>query len=177
MTDPREDIIGHLPAMRAFAVSLTQNAALADDIVQDAIVRAWTNFDKFEAGTNLRAWLFTILRNTFYSYRRKLKREVEDIDDTTAATLTTQPDHDGRLEVNDLIKALRHVSIEQREAVVLVGALGFTYEEAAKLCSVPVGTVKSRANRARAQLALLMDGSTEGLKNQLQQATEKRLRA
>jgi len=155
--DQRDEILTHLPAMRAFARSLTQNPATADDIVQDAVIKAWTNFDKFEKGSNLRAWLFTILRNTFFSLRRKLKHEVEDVDNIVASTLSTKPEHDGRLAINDLMKALRLLSIEQREAIVLIGALGFAYEEAAELCDVPVGTIKSRANRAREQLANLME--------------------
>ena len=79
-TDPRDQLVNHLPALRAFALSLTREGAGADDLVQDTIVKAWTNMDKFQAGTNLRAWLFTILRNTFYSARRKTKREVSDTD-------------------------------------------------------------------------------------------------
>ena len=95
--DPRDDVVEHLPAMRAFAVSLTRDSAAADDLVQDTIVKAWKNFDKFKEGTNLRAWLFTILRNTFYSNLRKSKREVSDSDGAMAATLSEKPQHDGRL--------------------------------------------------------------------------------
>ena len=170
--DPREKIVGHLPAMRAFALSLTQNAALADDVVQDTVIKAWTNFAKFEDGTNLRAWLFTILRNTFYSHRRKLKHEIEDIDGALAGTLATKPAHDGRLQFNDLMKAFRTISLEQREAIVLVGALGFSYEEAAQMCGVPLGTIKSRANRARQQLAEVL-GETEGDPSDLTDAATK----
>ena len=151
--DPREEIIGHMKAMRAFALSLTQNQALADDIVQDAVIKAWTNFEKFEDGTNLRAWLFTILRNCFYSHRRKLRNEVEDVDGLIASALATKPAHDGRLQLQDLFAALLRVPSEQREALLLVGAAGFSYDEAAELCGVPLGTIKSRANRARQHLA------------------------
>jgi RNA polymerase sigma-70 factor (ECF subfamily) len=161
--DPKEEIVSHLPSMRAFAVSLTQNNAAADDLVQDAIVKAWTNFDKFQPGTNLRAWLFTILRNTFFSYLRKRRYEVEDIDAAAASALAIEPAHDGRLDLEDLVKALRYLTLEQRETIVLVGALGFGYEEAADLCGVPVGTIKSRANRAREQLSKMM---SEGLPGQ-----------
>lgn len=151
--DPREEIIGHMKAMRAFALSLTHNQALADDIVQDAVIKAWVNFDKFQDGTNLRAWLFTILRNCFYSHRRKLKNEVEDVDGLIANALATKPAHDGRLQLQDLFAALRLLPAEQREALLLVGAAGFSYEETAKMCKVPLGTVKSRANRARRHLS------------------------
>ena len=102
--DPRDDVVEHLPAMRAFAVSLTRDSAAADDLVQDTIVKAWKNFDKFKEGTNLRAWLFTILRNTFYSNLRKSKREVSDSDGAMAATLSEKPQHDGRLAMADFEK-------------------------------------------------------------------------
>lgn len=159
---PREAIVEHLPAMRAFALSLTQNSAVSDDLVQDTVIKAWTNFEKFEPGSNLRAWLFTILRNTFFSHLRKTKYEIEDVDDAAASALSIEPEHDGRLALDDLLKALRHLSVDQREAIVLVGALGFGYDEAADLCGVPVGTIKSRANRAREHLArMLNDGLPE----------------
>ena len=153
MTDPREEIVQHLPAMRAFAMSLTHNQALADDVVQDAVIKVWTNFEKFRPGTNLRAWLFTILRNTFYSLRRKRKKEVEDIDGDFAESLAIKPDHDGRLQLRDFLDEFRKLPVDQREALMLVGASGFSYDEAAAMCDVPVGTIKSRANRARQHLA------------------------
>ncbi|WP_208351509.1 RNA polymerase sigma factor [Pseudaestuariivita rosea] len=156
MIDPREELVEHLPAMRAFAVSLTRNRAAADDLVQDAVVKAWSNMDKFQAGTNMRAWLFTILRNTFYSNRRKLKREVEDIDGVHAAQLSQKPAHDGRLQMNDFHVAFDQLPDEQREALILVGASGFAYDEAAEMCGCAVGTIKSRVKRARKRLAELM---------------------
>ncbi|ARC90584.1 RNA polymerase sigma factor [Rhodovulum sp. MB263] len=155
-SDPREDLVTHLPAMRAFALSLTRNSATADDLVQDAIVKAWSNFDKFEPGTNLRAWLFTILRNTYYSMHRKRRREVEDPDGALAAHLSEKPHHDGRLALEDFKVAFVKLPDEQREALILVGAEGFSYEEAAATCGCAVGTIKSRVNRARVRLAELM---------------------
>ena len=154
--DPREEIVEHLPSMRAFAMSLARNSATADDLVQDTIVKAWSNIDKFEAGTNMRAWLFTILRNTFYSLRRKRGREVADIDGELAGRLSEKPAHDGRLAMNDFRVAFAKLPDEQREALLLVGAEGFSYEEAAGMCGCAVGTIKSRANRGRAKLAELM---------------------
>lgn len=154
--DPREELVEHVPAMRAFAMSLTRNSALADDMVQDSLVKAWTNIDKFEPGTNMRAWLFTILRNTFYSHYRKRRREVEDVDGDLSAGLAQKPDHDGRLQMRDFQTAFAKLNPEQQEALVLVGAGGFSYEEAAETCGVAVGTIKSRVNRARARLAELM---------------------
>lgn len=154
--DPRSELVDHLPALRAFALSLTREGAAADDLVQDTIVKAWTHIDKFQPGTNLRAWLFTILRNTFYSARRKTRREVSDTDGIHAARQATRPEHDGRLALNDFRNAFRQLPDEQREALILVGASGFSYEEAAAMTGVAVGTVKSRANRGRRRLADLL---------------------
>lgn len=154
--DPRDELVEHLPAMRAFAISLTRNPAVADDMVQDTLVKAWSNIDKFVVGTNMRAWLFTILRNTYYSNRRKAKREVADIDGAITENLAEKPAHDGHMQLADFRRALDKLSDEQREALVLVGAIGFSYEEAAQMCGVAVGTIKSRINRARAQLGEMM---------------------
>ena len=159
--DPREDLVMHLPALRAFAVSLTRNVTAADDLVQDTIVKAWTHIDKFAVGTNLQAWLFTILRNTFYSDLRKRRREVPDSDGVHAATLFEKPAHDGRLAFADFQKAFDQMSPEHREVLILIGASGYTCEEAAELMAVAVGTVKSRTSRARKRLADLM-GMAEG---------------
>ncbi|MEZ5779797.1 MAG: RNA polymerase sigma factor [Paracoccaceae bacterium] len=159
--DPRDELPEHLPALRAFAISLTRETSSADDLVQDTIVKAWTNMDKFETGTNLRAWLFTILRNTFYSIRRKRKREVPDPDGIHAGRLSEKPAHDGRLAMTDFRKAFDQLSPEHREVLILVGASGFSYEEAAGMMGVRVGTVKSRANRARARLCDML-GLEEG---------------
>lgn len=153
---PRDEIVTHLPAMRAFALSLTRNGSQADDLVQDSVVKAWKNIESFQVGTNMRAWLFTILRNTFYSDRRKQKREVQDTDGTFAATLSEKPAHDGRLAMADFETAFVQLNSEQREALMLVGAMGFSYEEAAETCGVAVGTIKSRVNRARKHLVELM---------------------
>ncbi|AXT34965.1 RNA polymerase sigma factor [Phaeobacter sp. LSS9] len=157
MSDPRDELVNHLGAMRAFAISLTRNTAMADDLVQDTLVKAWTNIEKFEEGSNMRAWLFTILRNTYYSLRRKRRREVEDADGVLSEQLSQKPDHDGRLNMRDFNAAFEQLNDEQREALVLVGAGGFSYEEAAETCGVKVGTIKSRVNRGRARLAELMN--------------------
>lgn len=161
-TSPQEELVTHLPALRAFAISLIRNKSAADDLVQDTIVKAWTNIDKFKTGTNMRAWLFTILRNTFYSSRRKSRREVADIDGAMTATLSEKPAHDGRLQLQDFKRAFDTLPVEQRETLILVGASGFSYEEAATMCGVAVGTIKSRANRGRKRLSELMDLDEEG---------------
>ncbi|MFQ6551817.1 RNA polymerase sigma factor [Aestuariibius insulae] len=155
--DPKEELIEHLPALRAFALSLARNGAAADDLVQDTVVKAWSNFERFKPGTNLRAWLFTILRNTFYTGRRKAKREVADVDGIFAAGLAEKPAHDGRLQMKDFRRAFEQLADEQREALILVGASGFSYEEAAGMCGVAIGTIKSRANRGRARLTELLE--------------------
>ena len=154
--DPRDELVAHLPAMRAFALSLTRNASAADDLVQDTVVKAWSHFDRFLPGTNMRAWLFTILRNTFYSTRRRTVREVSDSDGALVGALAEKPEHDGRLQYADFVRAFQQLRDEQREALALVGALGHSYEEAAEMTGVAVATVKSRANRARARLASLL---------------------
>ena len=159
--DPKDELVEHLPAMRAFALSLTRNSSAADDLVQDTVVKAWSNFDKFQPGTNLRAWLFTILRNTFYSGRRKAKREVPDVDGVHTASLAEKPAHDGRLQLTDFFQAFNQLPEEQREALTLVGAQGFSYEEAAEMCGVAIGTIKSRANRGRTRLAEMLNLSDD----------------
>ena len=163
MADPRDELVEHLGPMRAFAMSLCRNSALADDLVQDAVIKAWSNIDTFEPGSNMRAWLFTILRNTYYSLHRKRRREVEDVDGNHASTLAQKPDHDGHLAMRDFATAFAQLTTEQREALTLVGAQGFSYEEAADMCGVALGTIKSRVNRGRAHLAELMGLDDDGM--------------
>jgi RNA polymerase sigma-70 factor (ECF subfamily) len=154
--DPRDEIAVHLAALRAFAISLTRNVPAADDLVQETIVKAWTNIDKFQPGTRMRPWLFTILRNTYYSDRRKHRREVPDPDGLHAQALFERPVHDDKLAFRDFLRAFDQLSAEHREVLILVGASGFSSEEAAETMGVAVGTVKSRTSRARARLAQLM---------------------
>ncbi len=156
MSDPRDQLPDHIPALRAFAVSLTRNMTEADDLVQDTILKAWSKFDRFTPGTDLRAWLFTILRNTFFSARRKTRREVADPDGIHAGGLFEAPAHDGRLAMGDFRRAFDQLSAEHREVLILVGANGYSYEEAGEMMGVATGTAKSRANRARARLAELL---------------------
>lgn len=155
--DPRDDLIRHLPALRAFALSLARNGTAADDLVQETILKAWSKFDSFSAGTNLRAWLFTILRNCFYSDLRRRRREVSDSEGIHALRLSQKPDHDSHLAMRDFRVAFDQLIAEQREALALVGALGFSYEEAAATIGCALGTVKSRVNRGRKRLAELLD--------------------
>ncbi len=119
-------------------------------------MRAWANINSFEPGTNMSAWLFTILRNLFRSEYRKRRREVPDSDGTYADTLKTQPEQNSRVEFEEFRTALNKLPTDKREALILVGASGFSYEEAAEICGCAVGTIKSRVNRARTWLAELM---------------------
>lgn len=157
LSDPRDAVLEHIPALRAFARSLTKDAVRADDLVQECLVKAIGNFDKFKTGTNLRAWMFTILRNTFYSERRKAVREAEDPEGEIVGALSVKPDHDGHMQLNEFKMAFQQLKDEHREALTLIGALGLSYEEAAEACEVAVGTMKSRTNRARKELARLME--------------------
>lgn len=152
----RDALLRATPSLRAFAISLTNNVDRADDLVQDTLLRAISHIDRFQPGTNLNAWLFTILRNLFHSEYRKRRREVEDADGSYAASLSARPDQDAHLEFEDFRKALTKLSPDQREALLLVGASGFSYEEAANICGCAVGTIKSRVNRARSRLAQLL---------------------
>jgi RNA polymerase sigma factor (sigma-70 family) len=152
----RELILAAVPSLRAFAMSLCRNGDRADDLVQDTLMRALSNIESFQSGTNMAAWLFTILRNQFRSEYRKRKREVEDVDGIQAGKLSTQPGQESHLEFEEFRTALVELPLDQREALILVGASGYSYDDAAKICGCAVGTIKSRVNRARARLAELM---------------------
>ncbi len=151
-----DQLIAFLPKLRAFAMSLTSHRIEADDLVQETILRAWSNLDRFERGTNFEAWLFTILRNAFYTHLRKQYREVEDVDDSYASRMWVAPAQGDHLDMSDLQSALNKLSPKLREIILLVGAEGLSYEEVASICGCPIGTVKSRANRARIRLAQLL---------------------
>jgi len=153
----RDEVVGLIPALRAFAWSLSHNGSDADDLVQDTLIKAWTNREKFEPGTNLRAWLFTILRNTYYTQVLRRRREVRDETGEYAGTLRTAPTQEWSVAMHALQVALRQLPDEHREALILVGAAGLSYEEAAEICGCALGTIKSRVNRARARLLKLMD--------------------
>ena len=157
----REEMLAAVPSLRAYAISLCRNVDHADDLVQETLLRAWAHVDSFEAGTNMSAWLFTILRNHFRSEYRKRRREVEDGEGHYAETLKSQPEQYGQIEFREFREALSQLPQDQREALILVGASGFSYEEAANICGCAVGTIKSRVNRARTRLAELL--SIEGV--------------
>ncbi len=152
----RDLMLDAVPSLRAFAISLSGNVDRANDLVQETLMRAWANLDSFTPGTNMTAWLFTILRNLFRSQYRKRRREVADVDGFYAEQLTSLPDQTSHLEVEELRRALELLPTEQRESLILVGASGFSYEEAAQICGCAVGTIKSRVNRARVRLAAIL---------------------
>lgn len=154
--ETRDAILAAVPSLRAFAVSLCGNVDRADDLVQEALTRALANIDSFRPGSNMSAWLFTILRNHFRSEYRKRRREVEDPEGWHAEKLTSQPAQLPHIEFEELREALTKLPDDQREALILVGASGFSCEEAAEICGCAVGTIKSRVSRARKRLADLM---------------------
>jgi RNA polymerase sigma-70 factor, ECF subfamily len=133
--------------------------------VQETLAKAIANRDKYRQGTNLHAWLVTILRNQYYSEGRRRWREVSDADGAHAARLTEAPEHDSRIEMREFLGALQVLPVDQREALVLVGASGLSYEEAAGVLGTRVGTVKSRVSRARARLEALLAGGEGFVRN------------
>ena len=156
--DP-ESIVRELPYLRRFARALTANAANADDIVHDCVVKALENSDKFEPGTNLRAWLFTILRNGFISDIRRNRRRLGETDSPRWATGgIAAPSQEGSLMLRRLQAAMGRLPVEQRAVLVLVVLEGMNYDQAAKTLGLPVGTVRSRLSRARHALRETVEG-------------------
>lgn len=152
----KRDIAALLPELRAFARFLARDRVAADDLVQDALVRALAAASRFERGTNLKAWLFTILRNAFYEQGRRRRREAAVLRAGFPPDAAGRPDQDGRSEVSDLERLIWTLPPLLREALILVGAQELTHEEAAAICGVPEGTMKARLSRARAALARAM---------------------
>jgi RNA polymerase sigma-70 factor (ECF subfamily) len=152
-TPVREVMLAAIPGLRAFAISLCGNVDRADDLVQETLIRALAHINSFEPGTNMSAWLITILRNLYRSEYRKRRREVEDADGKYAENLRSLPQQEGQVEMTEFLAALAKLPHDQREALVLIGALGFSHEEVANICGCAIGTIKSRVNRARNQLA------------------------
>jgi RNA polymerase sigma-70 factor, ECF subfamily len=151
-----KQLIAAIPGLRAFGISLTSSSERADDLVQETMLKAWKSHASFEPGSNMRAWLYTILRNEFYTQLRKRKREVEDADGMYAAKLSVPGGQESHLDMEDMRAALSQLPPDQREAIILVGASGFSYEEAAEICLVAVGTIKSRVSRARTRLSEIL---------------------
>src|SRR6476620_5555022 len=156
----KDAMLAAVPSLRAFAISLSGNVDRADDLVQETLLRAIANIESFQPGTNMSAWLFTILHNLFRSEYRKRRREVEDAEGRYAETLKSHPEQTGRVEFEEFRAALAKLPADQREALILVGASGFSYDDAAAICGCAVGTIKSRVNRARTRLAELLSIDT-----------------
>jgi RNA polymerase sigma-70 factor (ECF subfamily) len=153
----KADLTALIPQMRAFARTLCRDAVFADDLAQDAVMRAWTSRAAYAPGTNLRAWVFMILRNGFLSHKRRSWRSCE-LDPTVAAeTLIAVSSPTSALELNDLRRAMNMLPEEQCEALTLIGAAGLSYDEAAEICGVAVGTIKSRVSRARNRLVEILE--------------------
>jgi RNA polymerase sigma-70 factor (ECF subfamily) len=151
--DFKRDLLAMIPKLRAFAISLCGSVDRADDLVQEAMVKAWANQSGFMPGTNFGAWMFTILRNAYFSELRKRQRETEDVDGQYAAQVAMPAGQETILAFHEFRDALPALPEDQREALLLVGAAGFSYEEAAEISGCAVGTIKSRVNRARVKLA------------------------
>ena len=156
--DFKTELLGLIPFLRAFARSLCGSQEAADDLAQETLVKAWQSRDTFILGTNLKAWLFTILRNQFYSDRRRAWRQAPWDQEAAERIPGGGNEQSWAAELSDTARALRCLSDEQREALILVGAGGFSYEDAARICACAVGTVKSRVARARKALIAILEG-------------------
>ncbi|CAM3742975.1 sigma-70 family RNA polymerase sigma factor [Litorimonas haliclonae] len=153
----RKELTELIPHLRAFSRSLCGNATLADDVAQDAMLKAWKSRDKFKPGSNLKAWTFTILRNQFYSIKRRSWRATSLDQEVAEQTIVATADQEKSIQLNELRRGLDSLKEDQREALILVGASGLSYEEAAEICDCAVGTIKSRVSRARKALEAVMD--------------------
>lgn len=147
-----DEIVAAMPSLRAFALSLSRSQTSANDLVQETLLKAWAHQASFEPGTNLKAWLFRILRNTYFSQYRRARRECYD-GGAIADMVVEEPNQPSHIDMLEFADALFDLPAEQREALILVGAEGYSYEETAKIAGCALGTVKSRVNRARVNLA------------------------
>lgn len=153
----KQDLTALIPHLRAFARSLCGNATLADDVAQDALLKAWNARERFIPGSNLKAWTFTILRNQFYSIKRRSWRATSLEPEVAEQTIVANSDAEQSMHLNDLRRGLDMLQDDQREAIILIGASGLSYEEAAEICDCAVGTIKSRVSRARKALEVIME--------------------
>jgi len=155
--DFKRELTAVIPHLRAFARGLCGRPDLADDLVQEALMKAWAAQERFQPGTSMRAWTFVILRNAYLTDMRR-NRFRADYDETVAERILTAPAaQEGPLHLSDMHRALLTLPPERREALLLVGAGGFSYEEAAEICDCAVGTIKSRVGRARAALSSMLE--------------------
>ena len=159
----KRELVQLIPHLRAFARTLTGDPTAADDLAQDAMMKAWDARASYQMGTNMKAWTFMILRNQFYSEKRRSWRQSQLDQEAAERTLVAVDDPEAPVALDELRQALKTLPEEQREALILVGAGGFAYEEAAEICGCAVGTVKSRVSRARAFLVSSYEGLPDGL--------------
>ncbi len=152
----RQGLIDALPSLRRFALSLVANEVRADDLVQETLLKAWAKQTTFKPGTNLKAWLFTILRNDFYTAHRRGRREVEDVDGARAALLEAPAAQEHSSDLQVVMAHIAELPPSMREALLLVCAQGLTYEAAAQVMGCQIGTAKSRVSRARAMLSEML---------------------
>ncbi|ALJ07089.1 MAG: sigma-70 family RNA polymerase sigma factor [Brevundimonas aurantiaca] len=153
----KRELVLLIPHLRAFARTLTGDATAADDLAQDAMMKAWDARASYQMGTNMKAWTFMILRNQFYSEKRRSWRQSQLDQEAAERTLVAVDDPEAPVALDELRQALKTLPEEQREALILVGAGGFAYEEAAEICGCAVGTVKSRVSRARRALLTTLE--------------------
>lgn len=153
----KDELVQQIPHLRAFGRSLAGTREAADDLAQEALVKAWNARQSYQPGTNMKAWTFMILRNHFYSEKRRAWRQAAWDEEKAERSLTSPAGQNTVLDLEDLRQAMNRLPEEQREALVLVGAGGFAYEEAADICDCAVGTIKSRVNRARKALEEMMN--------------------
>ncbi len=174
-TDPfKAELIALLPKLRGHAIALTGSSAAADDLIQDTMVRAWRFRASYKAGSNMGAWVNRILRNSFYTSTAAQRHVVQDVDGRYAAQLSCKPEQEWRVKYGELLAALAHLAAESRDALLLVVAEGLSYEEAAEVAGCPVGTMKSRVNRARERLAELIDVDLPRSKQRTRAVTARR---
>jgi len=147
-------LLGIIPDLRAFARFLCGNPTEADDLVQDALMRAWSSREQFAEGTNFKAWIFTILRNRFLDLRRRDRETMEDVETVVDERLSVRPTQETAIHFDDVARALWRLNPHHRKILMLVGANGLSYEEAAKIIGCAVGTVRSRLSRARDELKI-----------------------
>ena len=159
----KKELLEVMPHLRAFARGLCGRPDYADDLVQETTVKAWTARERYSPGTNMRAWTFAILRNHYLSEIRKSKRQTDLKEETAERLLVMDADQEGHLHLSDMQVALQKLSPERREAVLLVGAGGFSYEEAAEISNCALGTMKSRVSRARSDLARMLDEEPQAI--------------
>jgi RNA polymerase sigma-70 factor (ECF subfamily) len=171
----RQELVATLPHLRAFARGLCGRHDFADDLVQETAIKAWSARERFEPGTNFRAWTFTILRNHYLSELRRSRRQVEYDEAAVEKLLVADADQEAPLHLNDVQKALQKLPEERREALLLVGAGGFSYEEAASISGCAIGTMKSRVARGRAALAELLEDENPDRQGRAERAVERSL--